>query len=321
MPKRKLTFLVTGGCGFIGSHFVDRALFEGHRVINIDKLTYAANLDLSFSYDPGQYHFIHKDIVDLDHLPSCDYIINFAAESHVDNSINSAREFLRTNIEGTYNLLDLIRTTKIENMQKSWEYKAPTFVQISTDEVFGDIEVGPGFKEEDRHKPSNPYAASKSAAEQLVVAWGRTYDIPYIITRTTNNFGPRQHEEKLIPRCIHNLLTDEKIPVHGSGEYVRNWIHVEDNVDAIMTIINYGKRNRAYHIASEEEYSVKEIVTRIAGHFGKSFDEVADMSSDRSGADVRYALVCEDTKQLGWKPRRNLLDSLEEMIESHKKTL
>lgn len=312
--EHKKTFLVTGGCGFIGSHFIEKVLKQGHRVINVDKLTYAAN-DVAFQ---GDYSFIREDIVNLKELPACDFIVNFAAESHVDNSIEASQEFLKTNIEGVHNILELIKNKKISSMQKAWEYTTPVFVQISTDEVFGDKEVGEGFAENDRHKPSNPYLASKSAAEQLVVAWSRTYDIPYIITRTTNNYGPRQHEEKLIPRCITNLLEGKKIPIHGSGEYVRNWIHVDDNVDAIATILEKGRRNQSYHIASDEEYSVKQIAEIIAEKFGKSFREVADMSSDRSGADVRYALKYNRLKKLGWKQKRTLPLSLDEIIARYK---
>lgn len=312
--EHKKTFFITGGCGFIGSHFVEKVLSQGHRVVNVDKLTYAAN-DIEFV---GDYSFIKEDITKLKEIPACDYVINFAAESHVDNSIEASQEFLRTNIEGCHNLLEILKNNKISSMQKAWEYKLPLFVQISTDEVFGDKEQGEGFAENDRHKPSNPYSASKSAAEQLVVAWGRTYDIPYIITRTTNNYGPRQHEEKLIPRCITNLMNDKKIPIHGSGEYVRNWIHVDDNVEAILTILEKGRRNQSYHIASDEEYSVKEIATIIASKFDKTFKEVSDMSGDRSGADVRYALKFNRLKKLGWKQTRHLDESLDQIIQHYK---
>lgn len=312
--EHKKTFFITGGCGFIGSHFVEKVLSQGHRVVNVDKLTYAAN-DIEFV---GDYSFIKEDITKLKEIPACDYVINFAAESHVDNSIEASQEFLRTNIEGCHNLLEILKNNKISSMQKAWEYKLPLFVQISTDEVFGDKEQGDGFAENDRHKPSNPYSASKSAAEQLVVAWGRTYDIPYIITRTTNNYGPRQHEEKLIPRCITNLMNDKKIPIHGSGEYVRNWIHVDDNVEAILTILEKGRRNQSYHIASDEEYSVKEIATIIASKFDKTFKEVSDMSGDRSGADVRYALKFNRLKKLGWKQTRHLDESLDQIIQHYK---
>jgi dTDP-glucose 4,6-dehydratase len=284
--------------------------------LNIDKISYASN-KIDFNNHPN-YSFLKEDIANLKEIPDCDFIINFAAESHVDNSILSSFEFINSNILGVYNLLELIKNKKIRNMQQAWEYKTPLFLQISTDEVFGDIEDG-FFKEEDRHKPSNPYAASKSAAEQLLVAWARTYQIPYIITRTTNNYGPRQHPEKLIPRTITNLLENKKVPIHGSGTYVRNWIHVQDNVEAIYKILDEGLENNWYHIASEEELSVKEIVSKIASKFNKNFLNIADFSSDRSGADVRYALDYTKTKSLNWEPKRTLDTSLEEMIEYYKK--
>jgi dTDP-glucose 4,6-dehydratase len=314
--NKSKSFLITGGLGFIGSHFIELLLKRNHKVLNIDKISYASN-KIDFNNHPN-YSFLKEDIANLKEIPDCDFIINFAAESHVDNSILSSFEFINSNILGVYNLLELIKNKKIRNMQQAWEYKTPLFLQISTDEVFGDIEDG-FFKEEDRHKPSNPYAASKSAAEQLLVAWARTYQIPYIITRTTNNYGPRQHPEKLIPRTITNLLENKKVPIHGSGTYVRNWIHVQDNVEAIYKILDEGLENNWYHIASEEELSVKEIVSKIASKFNKNFLNIADFSSDRSGADVRYALEYTKTKSLNWEPKRTLDTSLEEMIEYYKK--
>jgi dTDP-glucose 4,6-dehydratase len=314
--NKSKSFLITGGLGFIGSHFIELLLKRNHKVLNIDKITYASN-KIDFNNHPN-YSFLKEDIANLKEIPDCDFIINFAAESHVDNSILSSFEFINSNILGVYNLLELIKNKKIRNMQQAWEYKTPLFLQISTDEVFGDIEDG-FFKEEERHKPSNPYAASKSAAEQLLVAWARTYQIPYIITRTTNNYGPRQHPEKLIPRTITNLLENKKVPIHGSGTYVRNWIHVQDNVEAIYKILDEGLENNWYHIASEEELSVKEIVSKIASKFNKNFLNIADFSSDRSGADVRYALEYTKTKSLNWEPKRTLDTSLEEMIEYYKK--
>ena len=177
--SEKKTFLITGGLGFIGSHFIEKCLSLGHRVINIDKVTYASNTTLSFS---GDYTFIKGDICKIDSIPRCDFIVNFAAESHVDNSISESINFINSN--------------KIKSAMNAQNYKMPIFFQISTDEVFGDISSG-YFKESDRHHASNPYSATKSAAEQLVFAWSRTYDIPFLMTRTTNNYGKRQHPEKL----------------------------------------------------------------------------------------------------------------------------
>ena len=183
--------------------------------------------------------------------------------------------------------------------------------------MFGDIEEG-FFKENDRHHPSNPYAATKSAAEQLVVSWGRTYDIPYIITRTTNNYGPRQHEEKLIPRAITDVLRGNKIPIHGGGSYVRNWIHVEDNAAAINVIIDQGDVNSSYHISSNEEYSVKDIVGKICEKMNVTYGNVTDTSMDRSGADVRYALDNSKIKALGWQQQKSVSSSIESIVGYYK---
>lgn len=314
---KKLTIVVTGGLGFIGSHFVDRALDLGHRVINYDKETYAAHTNLKFK---GNYEYVKTDIAELKSIPYCDVIVNFAAESHVDNSIEESFAFMKSNILGVYNILEILKNTKINSLVSAWEYNFPLFVQISTDEVFGDIEEG-FFKEEAVHTPSNPYSATKSAAEQLVVAWARTFDIPFLLTRTTNNYGPRQNSEKLIPRAITDIIKGEKVPIHGGGSYVRNWIHVEDNVGAILKIIDAGEVNESYHIASDEEYSVKEIVEMICEEMKVKYENVTDTSLDRSGADVRYALNCDKLKALGWKQDKKLKQSLPEIIEYYRKAL
>lgn len=315
MSTRSKTFVVTGGLGFIGSHFIDKALSRGHNVINIDCETYAANKDLKFS---GNYTQIKEDIAKIKDLPHCNVIVNFAAESHVDNSIEDSFNFVNTNFIGVYNLLEIIKNKKIKHAISAWEYECPLFVQISTDEVFGDIEEG-AFNEADRHTPSNPYSATKSAAEQLVSAWGRTYKIPYIITRTTNNYGPRQHSEKLIPRSITSILNGEKIPIHGSGSHIRNWIHVDDNVNAIFEIIEKGQINQSYHISSTEEYTVEEIVKMICKKMNVNYLDVTKNVMDRSGADVRYALDNSKILSLGWKQRKFLETELEKIIEDYKK--
>lgn len=306
--------LVTGGLGFIGSHFIEKCIDMGHSVTNIDKVTYASNKNLNFKKN---YNFIKKDICDLDFLPPCDIIVNFAAESHVDNSIEESLNFLNSNVKGVYNILELIKNNRIKSILNAQKYKLPLFVQISTDEVFGDIEEG-FFKEDDRHKASNPYSATKSAAEQIVFAWSRTYDLPYLMTRTTNNYGKRQHVEKLIPCAISKILKGHKVPIHGSGSYVRNWIHVEDNVEAIFKVIDKGLLNEVYHIASDEEYSVNEIVRSICESMKIDFNESVTYNSDRAGADLRYALDCQKIKDLGWTQKRRLSDSLPEIIDYYK---
>lgn len=308
--------VVTGGLGFIGSHFIDTVLDLGWKVINIDKVNYAS---LNIDFDGhGNYYHIKEDIAEIKDLPFCDLIVNFAAESHVDNSISASDIFVKSNILGVYNLLEILKKKKIKNTQNSWSYKSPLFIQISTDEVFGDILEG-GFEEESRFKPSNPYSASKAAAENLLTAWGRTYGIPYMITRTTNNYGPRQHPEKLVPMAISKCLRGEKIIVHGNGMYVRNWIHVLDNVEGILTVIQKGEVGESYHIASDEEYSVVDICTMILAQFGKKFDETTINSSlDRSGADLRYALNTNKIKALGWKQNRDFQIEISNIVEYYK---
>jgi dTDP-glucose 4,6-dehydratase len=314
----KKTIVVTGGLGFIGSHFVELALKNGHKVINVDCETYAANSSLRFS---GDYTHIKEDIANINDIPFCDIIVNFAAESHVDNSISSSKNFISTNVLGVHNLLEILKNHKIKNLQTSWAYKVPLFVQISTDEVFGDILKG-FFTETDQHKPSNPYAASKSCAEQLVYAWGRTYDLPYIVTRTTNNYGCRQFPEKLIPATIMNIMNGKKVVVHGDGRYVRNWIHVDDNVDALYKIIDQCMINESYHVSSDEEYNVREIVEKIASHFNLRYDDIVDSSTDRSGCDERYALDCSKLKeQTSWQQLRKLDVEIPKLIECYRKRI
>ena len=317
IPK---TIVVTGGHGFIGSHFIEKCLAADHKIINIDKLTYAANIGFDVAFPKDKYRHIECDIARLTSLPACDIIVNFAAESHVDNSIEANDVFLTSNIAGPHRILELIKNTSINNQLHGWEYKMPLFVQISTDEVFGDILEG-GFKENDVHTPSNPYSATKSAAEQLVVSWGRTYKIPYIITRTTNNFGPRQHPEKLIPSVITKLLTGTPVIVHGDGSYVRNWIHVEDNIDAVYMLINGANANQSYHIAAPEEFSVRQIVEMFCKEFDVNYDDVVDSSSDRSGGDLRYALNTEKVEKYGWKVRHSLMESFPQLREHYREKL
>ena len=222
-----MRFLVTGGRGFIGSHFVEKALRKGHTVIDIDKMTYAANEILPWDNNEN-YTLLREDIGEIKHLPKCDVIINFAAESHVDNSIKASEVFLKSNVLGVHNLLELVRGKE--------KYNRPLFFHISTDEVYGDKLHG-SFVETDKLTPSNPYSATKAAAEMLVLSYARTYGIDYIITRSANNYGPRQYHEKLIPRCLDCIETNTRIPVHGDGTYIRDWTYVEDNVDGIFCIL------------------------------------------------------------------------------------
>ena len=310
------TVVTTCGKGFIGSHFVEMLLEKGYRVIDFDKITYASNLD--FKPKSPNYLFYQQDVKDLKSLPACDYIIHFAAESHVDRSIQDSDPFINSNILATHNLLQILKNNKLKNYELGWEYKEPILVHISTDEVFGDIETG-FFKEEDVHNPSNPYAATKSAAECLVKAWGRTYNLNYRITRTTNNYGERQHAEKLIPRCIMACLKGEKIPIHGTGEYIRNFIYVKDNCEAILKVMENGKPRETYNISSDEEYSVLQIVEMILSKFGKSVNQnTVEFIQNRSGQDWRYGLdSVKIQRELGWKQTNKLSKVLDKMIEDY----
>lgn len=310
------TVLVTGGLGFIFSHFCELLLARGYKVINVDKISYASNKD--FKPESQNYTFIKADIKNLKELPYCDFIVHAGACSHVDRSISRNDEFVESNVLGTHNLLELVCKKKINHINLGWEYKGPVFIYISTDEVFGDIEQG-FFQEDDRHNPSNPYSATKSSSEMLVKAWGRTYGIPYRITRTTNNYGGRQHSEKLVPHIITQILNDGKVQVHGDGSYVRNWIYVKDNCNAVLNVLENGQNGETYHIASDEEYSVLQIVKMISEKMGKRIEDVVEFVPNRSGQDLRYALDSSKIKsELKWEQEYHMSDVLDQIIEDYK---
>ena len=283
-----MKILVTGGRGFIGSHFVEEALEKGHVIIDIDKMSYASNSELPWDNDPN-YTLIVKDISELEHLPQCDVIVNFAAESHVDNSIRETDPFIKSNILGVHNLLELVRGKR--------EYNRPLFFHISTDEVYGDRMKG-SFVETDVLKPSNPYSATKASAEMLVLAYARTYGLEYIITRSANNYGPRQFEEKLLPKCISCIESGKKIPIHGDGSYVRDWTYVKDNVSGIFTILDAGVKNEIYNIASENHMINLEVVDEVLCWFGKG-REMIKFVPNRWGQDLRYSISSKKLRSLG----------------------
>lgn len=309
------TILVTGGRGFIGSHFVELVLSQGYKVIDIDCLTYAANKDLPFLNHPNYTH-INENICDLKYLPACDYLVHMAAESHVDNSISNSHEFIKTNIYGTYNLLELIRG-------KLYTDERPLFLFISTDEVYGDTLRGYGNTEQDILKPSNPYSASKAAADLMVQAWGRTYGLKYKIIRMTNNYGPRQHEEKFIPKSIKRMKEDKKILLHGDGTYLRDWLHVKDAVNAIMMVLIEGGENEIYNIAGGNEKSNLEVAQNIIYKLYPPIIKTIpakyiQFTENRWGQDKRYFVNCNKIKQLGWEPKIDFNDGLEELINDCK---
>ena len=286
-----MRLVVTGGRGFIGSHFVEEALARGFSIVDIDKMGYASHPELPFD-DNKNYKLIVEDISLIKHIPSCDVLVNFAAESHVDNSIKDSKPFIESSVLGVWNLLELIRGKPT--------YNRPLFFHISTDEVYGDISDG-AFKEEDMLSPSNPYSATKASAEMLVTAYARTYGIDYIITRSSNNYGPHQYEEKLIPKCLSCLEANKKIPVHGDGSYIRDWTYVKDNVDGILTILEQQIKNECFNIASENYMTNIEVVRTVIDWLGKDESSI-EFVPNRWGQDVRYAVAATKLRSIGWLP-------------------
>jgi len=289
-----MKFIVTGGRGFIGSHFVEMALERNIAIIDIDKMGYASSKTLPWDSDKN-YTLIQEDISELKHLPSCDVIINFAAESHVDNSIRDTSPFIKSNVLGVHNLLELVRGKP--------DYDRPLFFQISTDEVYGDRLEG-SFTEEDKLSPSNPYSATKAAAEMLVLSYYRTYGLEYIITRSANNYGPRQYEEKLIPKCLSSLQGGKQIPVHGDGSYIRDWTYVKDNVEALFHIIEIGIKNQTYNIAAENHMTNLEVVDTILKWSNKDRQSVKFVNN-RWGQDLRYSVSSKKIRKIGWEPKHS----------------
>ena len=290
-----MKIMTTGGRGFIGSHFVEKVLeFKNvSSVIDYDCMTYAASKSLPFDDNP-KYEHVNENIQDIQRLPpNIDYIVNFAAESHVDNSIASPSIFIESNVLGVYNLLELIRG-KV--------YSRPQLIHISTDEVYGDADDGDNHFDED-HKltPSNPYAGSKAAAEMMIMSYGRTFGIDYKITRSTNNYGPRQYPEKLIPKCIDSIQSGKKIPLHGNGSYVRDWIHVKDNVDGIWYVIEYGENRNVYNISGNNPLSNIEVVKQVCSWFGiEDYENHVEFVENRLGQDARYSINSGKIEGLCW---------------------
>ena len=312
--KMKVVY-VTGCLGFIGSYITRLCLQKGWYVKGVDKMTYAANKQLLEEFKQyNNFSFVHCDINDLKFLYDCDYIINTAAETHVGNSIANSDDFITSNVNGVHKILELIKNYRQENV------KIPTLLHFSTDEVYGDIVDG-AHTESDLLKPSNPYSASKAAADMLVLAWGRTYNVPYIIVRPTNNYGIGQYVEKLIPKACKYLKLDRKIPLHNNGTPIRNWLHAEDTANAIITIIESGVKNEIYNIAGGFEQSNLTTVQKILTSNGidlSKFDKYVDLSCNRQGQDVRYALDDTKLRSLGWSPVKQFDEELVKIVEYYK---
>ncbi len=297
-------FLITGGLGFIGSHFVLNQVKNGNFVVNLDKMTYAANADNVFEIENHQnYRFIKGDICSQDLVLSLlqdfkiDYVINFAAESHVDNSIASADIFIKTNVNGTLSLLQASRQywQNLDSVKKD-NFR---FIHVSTDEVFGSLqESDPAFTEENSYKPNSPYSASKAASDHLVRAWFETYKFPTIITNCSNNFGPNQHHEKLIPTIIRSALTGKDIPIYGNGKNIRDWIFVKDHCRGIQLALEKGRVGESYCFGGECEIRNIEIAQKICEILdvlrpkkdGNSYKDQIKFVEDRKGHDYRYAI-------------------------------
>jgi dTDP-glucose 4,6-dehydratase len=307
-PKRK--FLVTGGAGFIGSNFVERLISKGESVRVLDKLTYAGNLkSIQGFIDQGQLDFFHGDICDpvvvREAMDSVDVVVNFAAESHVDRSIESSAEFVKTNVLGTENLLAhaLMLKTKV-------------FIQISTDEVYGSIDNG-SWKEDSPLKPNSPYSASKAAADLLAISYYKTHGLDIRITRCCNNYGPRQLPEKLIPSFITKLMKNEKVPLYGDGRNIREWIHVDDHCRAIDLVVEEGKPGEVYNIGSGFELENLELANLLLKFFNLESTYIS-LVEDRKGHDFRYSVDSRKIQNLGYKSKQEFEKRLLETIDWYK---
>ena len=302
---------VTGCLGFIGSEVTRQCLDKGWYVIGVDKETYAANLQFLPEFQKNaRFKYIKSDINDIDYILDCDYIINTAAESHVDNSISGSEVFLKSNINGVHNLL--------QNLKKN-KFKVPTLLHFSTDEVYGDIESGFHY-ETDILKPSNPYSATKASADMLISAWARTHDIPWVIVRPTNNYGIGQYVEKLIPKAVKSLTIGRKIPLHENGTPRRTWLHVSDTARAVITIIESGVVGEIFNISGNYEESNMTIARKIVKlHTGtENYDDYLDLTWSRPGQDVRYAIDDSKLRALGWTAQADFDAELVKIVEYYR---
>ena len=301
-----MTILVTGGAGFIGSNFLQHLkIVTDEEIVCVDKLTYAGKRNNV----PSKAKLYVADIAGEDAIKTIferhdiKTVFHFAAESHVDNSIKDCSEFIRTNIVGTVNLLNA-----------SLKHNVEKFMHISTDEVYGSIENG-SFTEETNYDPRNPYSASKASSDHFVRAFHNTYGLPTVITNCSNNYGPRQHKEKLIPQTILNLLNDKKIPVYGDGKQIRDWLYVQDHCEALIEVWKHGVVGEKYNIGGECEVQNIDLIKKIISLMGKD-ESMIEYVKDRPGHDRRYSTdISKITKDLNWKPRFDINDGLTKTIE------
>jgi dTDP-glucose 4,6-dehydratase len=324
-----MKILVTGGSGFIGSALVRHLILDLHwQVVNVDKLTYAANPEALASVEGHpHYAFEHLDICEISALRevfACyrpDALIHLAAESHVDRSIDTPSIFMQTNIMGTHALLEVCRDYITSVAPDGFR-----FLHVSTDEVYGELGSVGEFLESSPYRPNSPYSASKASSDFLVRAWHQTYGLPTLQTNCSNNYGPWQHEEKLIPRMISFAVAGQSLPVFGSGRQVRDWIHVDDHVRALVHVLQHGEVGETYNIGSRCEKTNLEVVETICGILDETvadkpdgicrFEELIQHVTDRPGHDFRYALNTEKINALGWHPQIFFDDGLRKLVES-----
>ena len=306
-----MRILVTGGAGFIGSNFVRRIIdgtFAGFsKVTVLDKLTYAGTLTNLAELPEGSFNFVKGDICDADLVRKLvkdhDLVVNFAAESHVDRSIDGAKEFVVTNVLGTMTLLDAVRESGVK-----------TYLQVSTDEVYGSITTG-SWPETDPLLPNSPYAASKASADLICRSYFRTHGLDIRITRCSNNYGRNQYPEKVIPLFVTNLIDDEKVPVYGSGQNVRDWLHVDDHCQGIFLALTKGKAGEIYNIGGGTELTNMELTEKILNLMGKNESSIKYVE-DRKGHDLRYSVdITKISNELGYKPKVNWESGLKETVD------
>ena len=312
-----MKLVVTGGLGFIGSNFINYWLSNhpDDEIVNVDKVTYAANFDNISEPNSENYRFVKADINDKkvmeEVISASDTVINFAAESHVDNSIASPEEFLKSNYMGVFNILELVR--KYDKI----------FHQVSTDEVYGSLSLNSPdrFDENSCYNPKNPYSSTKAAADFLIRAYVNTYGIKATISNCSNNFGPNQHPEKLIPKTILNAISNHRIQIYGSGEQVRDWIYVEDHCRALDLVLHKGRIGETYLVSSENEMRNIDVVNKILSILDAP-SNLTEHVNDRPGHDKRYALNPEKIqKELGWSPRDNFEEALVKTIKHYQENI
>ena len=327
-----MKYLITGGSGFIGSAMVRHIIKSSdNQVVNIDSLTYASNLEaIDEIKDSSRYIFENVDICDKQKIEEIfykhkpDYILHFAAESHVDNSISEPEVFIETNVFGTYSLL--MNATKYYESLEGERKKIFRFLHVSTDEVYGDLTDDDSlFNENTKYAPSSPYSASKASSDHFVRAWGRTYKLPILITNCSNNYGPFQHDEKLIPTVINNILNKNRIPIYGKGENIRDWLYVQDHIEAILCVLESSDTGSTYNIGGNNQNRNIDLVNHICKIMDrkipiidnsiKTYCELIEYVEDRPGHDFKYGIDASKIKNdLGWTPKESFNTGIEKTI-------